>query len=553
MINFDKLIKNVKQELEVLNSESSKSSHKIGALFLKGGIHKIRIIPVNDTLIVTEYVHSYKIDGKTKNVVCPGKECPICKVAEEVEDWKIKVRKLNKSLIYLIDTSSPDEYWIPGGYYILVSNGDRFKKTLLTYITSNLNAGENGKVLVGNLLDYTKEMQGSLQVMVHKKQRFISVSFDSLTKSPKLDEEIVKDFDLMKAFIDFTVKPDPKELEEDAMKLRLKYKNKEKTFTEQTEITTQSTQAISLATQEPIQEPIQKSTQKQQQQTTREYSFFKQNPILEVEKNIENIENRRHIKKLVHNPLRKNLFKRKETITSLDLLYIIKKSFEEFVQFNKNLYEREDKDLEHIFRTSFPLVDLNGQTETRYIIYEREVLVYKEKFIIEDYKYKELTYLIPLKVLLEFVVNIDTDFKNEYWIPENYYILVPNEDKFKKTLLLIYVISILNKGENGKVLLDNLLDYIKETQRSSQIMVQSRNQGFTSVSLDPLTKSSRLDEEIVKDFDLIKAFIDFIVKSDSKKLEKDVMKLKLKYNNKRKTSAGQTKIIIQPTQVFQTH
>ncbi|RUM49190.1 MAG: DNA-directed RNA polymerase subunit beta [Hydrogenothermus sp.] len=146
-----------------------------------------------------------------------------------------------------------------------------------------------------------------------------------------------------------------------------------------------------------------------------------------------NIENRRHIKKLVHNPLRKNLSRRKETITPPDLLHVTKKSFEEFVQFNKNPYEREDKGLEHIFRTSFPLVDPNGQVEIRYIAYEigdwecgqcrkplpddvvggpgiacphcGGVLIYKEKFTVEDCKYKGLTYSTPLRVLLELVVN----------------------------------------------------------------------------------------------------------------------------------------------------
>ena len=234
MYNIDKLIEDAKRELEVLNSKSSKLNRNIGVLFLKDGTHKFRIIPVNDgKLIVTEYAHSYKIDEKIKNVICLGKECPICKVANEVEDWKISVQEVNKSLVYLIDTNSRDEYWTPGKYYILVSKGSRFKKALLAYITSTFNAGESGKILLGNLLDYTKETQGSLQVMFQSgSQGFANVSFDPLTKSPKLDENIFKDFDLMKAYIDFTVKPDLKELEEDAKILRLKYKNKEKTSTE---------------------------------------------------------------------------------------------------------------------------------------------------------------------------------------------------------------------------------------------------------------------------------------------------------------------------------
>ena len=229
MFNFDKLIEDAKQELEVLHSKSSKLSSNIGVLFLKDGTHKFRIIPVDDKFIVTEDVHSYEVNEEIKNVVCLGEECPICKVANEVEDWKIKAKKMNKSFVYLISTDSQHKYYTPESYYILISNGDRFKKALLTYITSTYNEGENGKVLVSNLLDYTKETQGSLQVMFQSgSQGFANVSFDPLTKSPKLDEETIKNFDLMKAYIDFTVKPDPKELEEDAMKLRVKYNNIEK-------------------------------------------------------------------------------------------------------------------------------------------------------------------------------------------------------------------------------------------------------------------------------------------------------------------------------------
>ncbi|ACO03861.1 DNA-directed RNA polymerase, beta subunit [Persephonella marina EX-H1] len=141
----------------------------------------------------------------------------------------------------------------------------------------------------------------------------------------------------------------------------------------------------------------------------------------------------RNIKHLPFNPLRKNLSRRKEVISPPDLLHVQKKSFEDFVQFNKNPYKRENKGLENIFRTSFPFEDPNGQIEIRYIAYEigdwecgkcrkplpedvvggpeipcpncGGVLIYKEKNSIEECKYKGLTYSAPLRVLLELIVN----------------------------------------------------------------------------------------------------------------------------------------------------
>ncbi len=141
----------------------------------------------------------------------------------------------------------------------------------------------------------------------------------------------------------------------------------------------------------------------------------------------------RTIKRLPYNPLRKNLSRRKEVLSPPDLLHIPKKSFENFIQFDKNPYERENKGLENIFRTAFPFEDPNGQITINYIAYEigdwecgrcrkplpedvvggkgvpcphcGGTLIYKEKHSVEECKYKGLTYSAPLRVLLELVVN----------------------------------------------------------------------------------------------------------------------------------------------------
>ena len=139
------------------------------------------------------------------------------------------------------------------------------------------------------------------------------------------------------------------------------------------------------------------------------------------------------VRNLNYNPLRKSLKRRREVASPPDLLHVPKESFENFIQFNKNPYERENKGLENILRTSFPFIDPNGQVEIRYIAYEigdwecgkcrkslpndvvggpgvkcpecGGVLIYKEKHSVEDCKYKGLTYSAPLRVLLELVVN----------------------------------------------------------------------------------------------------------------------------------------------------
>ena len=141
----------------------------------------------------------------------------------------------------------------------------------------------------------------------------------------------------------------------------------------------------------------------------------------------------RKIKAMDYNPLRKGLIRRKEIIPPPDLLHLQKNSFENFVQFNKNPYEREDKGLEAIFRSSFPFVDPNNQIEIAYIAYEigdwecgkcrkplpddiaggpgvacpycGGVLIYKEKYSVEEAKYKGLTYSAPLRVVLELIIN----------------------------------------------------------------------------------------------------------------------------------------------------
>lgn len=140
------------------------------------------------------------------------------------------------------------------------------------------------------------------------------------------------------------------------------------------------------------------------------------------------------IKSLSNNPIRKVLSKRKEVIPPPDLLSTQKESFESFVQFNVHPLKRDPhKGLENLLRTSFPFVDPNQQLEIRYVGYEigdwecgkckkalpddvlggpgvscpncGSPLIHKEKVTVEECKYKGLTYSLPLRVLLELVIN----------------------------------------------------------------------------------------------------------------------------------------------------
>ena len=234
MYNIDKHIEDTEQDFweQLLNSaDNDEDVVVLGNGFLCGyGTYNIRIIPENNELITVEKeFHSYYVDEECKSVTCPGKGCPICKVADEVNDPFLDSipERLDKTLIYLIDTDSPED-WTPGKYYIFFSGISRsetniFEKALTSFIIETLGTGINGKILLDNLFDYTKEIQGSLQFKVERgNSKSASISFDPSIKSPKLDEKIIKDLNRYTTdYINNLFKePDLKELEEDAEKIR---------------------------------------------------------------------------------------------------------------------------------------------------------------------------------------------------------------------------------------------------------------------------------------------------------------------------------------------
>ena len=135
---------------------------------------------------------------------------------------------------------------------------------------------------------------------------------------------------------------------------------------------------------------------------------------------------------------RKYFGRREEILEPPYLLSIPKDSFENFVQLRVHPAKRRDVGLEHVFRTSFPFKDPNGNFIIEYLGYEigdwecnrcgykpesdflggydvdcpkcGAKLVYKEKFTPEECKLKGLTYSAPLRVLLR----LKTKTKNGY-------------------------------------------------------------------------------------------------------------------------------------------
>ncbi len=128
--------------------------------------------------------------------------------------------------------------------------------------------------------------------------------------------------------------------------------------------------------------------------------------------------------------LRKSFGKDRDIISPPYLLFLPKDSFENFIQFYRSPYEREEKGLEYIFRSSFPFQDSDEKISVEYLGYEigewecnkcgykahtdpsflggygvncpkcSTKLVYKEKFTVDECKIKGFTYSAPIRVLV---------------------------------------------------------------------------------------------------------------------------------------------------------
>ncbi|MCI0482273.1 MAG: DNA-directed RNA polymerase subunit beta, partial [Candidatus Dadabacteria bacterium] len=83
-----------------------------------------------------------------------------------------------------------------------------------------------------------------------------------------------------------------------------------------------------------------------------------------------------------------------------NLLEIQKKSYDDFFQHETLSQKREDKGLEYIFQSAFPIYDFNGDSYIEFVDYS----IGFSKFNIDECKVKGLTYAVPLKARFRLVI-----------------------------------------------------------------------------------------------------------------------------------------------------
>ncbi len=98
--------------------------------------------------------------------------------------------------------------------------------------------------------------------------------------------------------------------------------------------------------------------------------------------------------------LRKDFARIKKVLDMPNLLDVQKKSYEEFLQRNVKSEERGDVGLRGVFKSVFPIKDFSESASLEYVGYK----LGEPKYDVEECRQKELTYAVPLKVLLRLVV-----------------------------------------------------------------------------------------------------------------------------------------------------
>ena len=159
-----------------------------------------------------------------------------------------------------------------------------------------------------------------------------------------------------------------------------------------------------------------------------------------------------------------------------NLIEMQTKSYEQFIQRNRHPQKRDNKGLEGIFRSVFPISDLNKTSSLEYIGYEigiwecgcgeykglggggvvcekcNKEIIHKEKYSVDECHQKGMTYADPLKVLVRLVLydkekmdchpKVDTTLVGKYLFddimhPVKGRILFKNADKITMDMLRI--------------------------------------------------------------------------------------------------------------------
>ena len=130
-----------------------------------------------------------------------------------------------------------------------------------------------------------------------------------------------------------------------------------------------------------------------------------------------------------HEQLERRDFARIPTIIDLpNLIEVQQKSYARFLQQERPPLDREDRGLEAVFRSVFPIGDFNGMASLEYAGYEigvweseegeykglggvgvvgestHRLLVYHAKYDVDECRQKGITYADPLRVMVRLVV-----------------------------------------------------------------------------------------------------------------------------------------------------
>ena len=98
--------------------------------------------------------------------------------------------------------------------------------------------------------------------------------------------------------------------------------------------------------------------------------------------------------------LRKDFSRIKKVMEMPNLLEVQKRSYDEFLQRYVKPAERANLGLEGVFRSVYPIKDFSESASLEYVSY----ILGEPKYDVDECRQKELTYAVPLKVLLRLVV-----------------------------------------------------------------------------------------------------------------------------------------------------
>ncbi len=103
--------------------------------------------------------------------------------------------------------------------------------------------------------------------------------------------------------------------------------------------------------------------------------------------------------------IRKNFGKLKESLSIPNLIEVQKNSYKQLTDYNNDLSDNLVKGFNRVFKSIFPIEDLNEKATLEYVSYRFE----KPKFDTEECIQRGLTYSSALKCTLRLVVTINNN------------------------------------------------------------------------------------------------------------------------------------------------